>query len=177
MGLINLNYVIPGEEVTDESVNRQTRSLAHQLNGNINTDNLSDGAVTTAKIADGAITADCIDFSTLAFGNYSLTESNTGFTWVDGKPIYKKTVDIGAFSGMSDKTVAHGITGISAIIELSGFAKDSSSSIWFPLPYVRAVPSNMRGIQILANATDILILRNDDYDVDQCYVTLRYTKA
>lgn len=32
-----------------------------------------------------------IDFTTLAFGNYSTSEVDTGFTYIDGKPIYRKT--------------------------------------------------------------------------------------
>lgn len=39
----------------------------------------------------GAVKAENIDFTTLLFGNYSLEEQDTGFTWVDGKHIYKKT--------------------------------------------------------------------------------------
>lgn len=50
---------------------------------------LMEGAVTTSTINDGAVTAAKIDFSSLP-GNYSTTETATGYTWIDGKPIYRK---------------------------------------------------------------------------------------
>lgn len=62
----------------------------------VNSNNITNNAVTTSKIADGAVTADKLDFSTLGFGNYSTTEQDTGFTWIDGKAIYKKTIEWGA---------------------------------------------------------------------------------
>ena len=73
MGLVNLDYVIPGEEVTDESVNRQTRALGAQLNGNIDTTNLKDGAVTTSKIADEAVTGPKIASETITSTNINFT--------------------------------------------------------------------------------------------------------
>ncbi len=55
----------------------------------ITTPKINDGAVTTAKINDGAVTADKIDFSTMP-GNYSTSETLTGYTWTNGKPIYRR---------------------------------------------------------------------------------------
>lgn len=77
------------------------------INGVITTENIANSAVTTAKINDGAVTADKIDFTTLS-GNYSTTEVDTGFTWVDGKHIYKKTYT--GTLGSRDFNVALGFT-------------------------------------------------------------------
>lgn len=55
----------------------------------VDTSNIVDSAVTTAKINNGAVTASKIDFTTLP-GNYTTSEIDTGYTWVDGKQIYKR---------------------------------------------------------------------------------------
>lgn len=44
-------------------------------------------SVNGQAIAGGAVTAAKTAFG----GNYSTSEVNTGFTWIDGKPIYKRT--------------------------------------------------------------------------------------
>lgn len=45
---------------------------------------LAQNSVTTSSINDGAVTANKLALS------YSTTEQNTGATWIDGKPIYRK---------------------------------------------------------------------------------------
>ena len=47
----------------------------------------------------------------------STNEHWTGRSWINGKPIFRKVVDIGAFPDMSTKTVAHGITDIDEWID------------------------------------------------------------
>ena len=68
--------------------------------GKVGNSNISNGAIDTANIVDDAITASKIDFSTLG-GNYSTSEQDTGFTWIDGKHIYKKTYTQEVGSGNS----------------------------------------------------------------------------
>jgi hypothetical protein len=55
--------------------------------------------VDLSNVSSGAVTASKIDFSTLNFGNYSTSEVDTGFTWIDGSKIYKKTIE--HLSGLS----------------------------------------------------------------------------
>ena len=50
-----------------------------------------------------------IDFTTLAFGNYSTSEVDTGFTYIDGKPIFKKTVQTNIAAGGTSFQVYSGI--------------------------------------------------------------------
>lgn len=45
---------------------------------------------------------------------YSLEERRVG-TWIDGKPLYEKTVDFGALPNASTKQVAHGIIGVEKV--------------------------------------------------------------
>lgn len=41
---------------------------------------------------------------------YSTTEQLTGDVWIDGKPKYRKTINIGALPNNTTKTVAHYVT-------------------------------------------------------------------
>ena len=41
--------------------------------------------------------------------NHSNIEQKTGETWIDGKPIYTKTINTGALKPSSAKNVAHNI--------------------------------------------------------------------
>lgn len=51
-------------------------------------------AITNSEIETNlaGIGSQNIDFTTLNFGNYSTNEVDTGFTWIDGKRIYKKSM-------------------------------------------------------------------------------------
>ena len=79
---------------------------------------IADGAVTTAKIANGAVTAGKTAFG----GDYSTTEVNTGFKWIDGKNIHKRvmttTINANANVGAT-KTVT--VTGATKILSLKGY--------------------------------------------------------
>lgn len=84
--------------------------------------------VTTASIADEAVTADKLDSTILAFGNYSTTEVDTGFKWIDGKSIYKRTVDFGTLPNNTYKAVSHGITSIDRFVAVDTIVSDASGS-------------------------------------------------
>lgn len=74
-----------------------------------NTNSLADSAVTAVKTAFG--------------GNYSTSEVNTGFTWIDGKTIYKKTVTGTLPNSTAGTTnIAHGITGLDTLVHMHGVA-------------------------------------------------------
>ena len=136
---------------------------------------LAQGSVNTSTINDGAVTANKIDFSTLAFGNYSTTEQDTGFTWIDGKKIYKKTINFGALPNATTKNTAHGITNLAQVIKIEGFTSNGTST--YPLPRVMIGGAQYQA-QIQTNATYIQIDTADNlssYTIT--YVTLYYTKT
>lgn len=111
-----------------------------------------------------------IDFATLAFGNYSTTEQNTGFKWIDGSAIYKKTINFGALPNNSYKDVAHGITNLGAVVKLEGMAY--KSGMWKPLPYTDAAY-----IVLDIMNTNVRISSSWDTSSWSAYVTLYYTKS
>jgi hypothetical protein len=58
--------------------------------------------------------------------SYSTTEQLTGGKWIDGKPIYRKVIDFGALPNANTKNVAHNITNIGDIVNVSIIAKSST---------------------------------------------------
>lgn len=64
--------------------------------------------------------------------DYSTSEVNTGKTWIDGKPIYRKVVDAGSSSGSGFLTVAHNIANIDTICEYDAYMYDSSALYKLP---------------------------------------------
>ena len=108
---------------------------------------------------------------------FSLSEIKTNMKWIDGRPIYKKTVDTGPLpSSASDKQINHNISNLDFVIHIEGFALNPLTKANLPLPSV----SN--------NKTYDLGLWNDDTIIDISvgtnrsaysitYVTLFYVKT
>ena len=107
---------------------------------------------------------------------YSTEETVSGGTWVDGKTIYKKTINFGALPNATTKAVAHGISGISHIIDMKGVAWNSSGTT-IVLPY-----AHPQGVQYQVSwhvdNTNINIITGDNKSgYSSCYVTIYYTKS
>ena len=104
---------------------------------------------------------------------YSTTERLIG-KWIDGSDLYEKTVDIGAIDATLSKDVAHGIS-LGTLVSAQGTAYNSSSAMWFPIPYVDNDASYQRYLYV----TDINVRvggATNASAVSACYVTIRYTK-
>ena len=150
---LNPEYIIPDESIQGYKI--------------------ADGSIGAAKILNNSITASKIDFSTLS-GNYSTSEMDTGFTWIDGKTIYKKTVDCGTLPDSAEKTVPHGISNLDRVIKVEGYAYNNA--VTFPLPFSWTNSSSAVGI--LIRATTINIGAGVDRTAfTETYVTLYYTKT
>ena len=141
----------------------------------VNTAQLADEAVTTAKIDDGAVTASKIDFSTLG-GNYSTTEADTNYTWIDGKHIYKKTVDFGSLPNTTNKSVAHGISNMAYVVKYEGMITYSNDNIFRQIPHIS--PATITD-QVLfeIDPTNITAYTGTDRSNFSAYVTIYYTKT
>lgn len=135
---------------------------------------LAQGSVNTGTINDEAVTAEKIDFTTLGFGNYSTNEVDTGFSWIDGKTIYKKTIDCGTLPDSTEKTVSHGISNLDRVIKVEGYAYNND--IFFPLPFPWTSESSSVGV--LVGATTInLRTGSNRTGFTETYITLYYTKS
>ena len=133
--------------------------------------------VDTANIVDEAVTAAKIDLSTLG-GNYSTSEVDTGYTWINGAHIYKKTVDCGSLPNNTSKDIAHNITNMAQVVRIEGVSYRSSDGIWFQ---IGNVPNASVGIEtsinVNVNTTNIVLITGNDRTNMTAYVTLYYTKT
>ena len=139
----------------------------------VTTAKLANGAVTTAKIADGAVTSGKIDWTTLNFGNYSTSEQDTGFTWIDGKHIYKKTLSVtNIVEGANSK--AHGITNFYCCLKYEGFVPDSGLMLPASSQLATATANNSISIWTISSSA---INIYSSINVSQLYITLYYIKT
>ena len=108
--------------------------------------------------------------SAIKIGNetdYSEDEQIIG-TWIDGKPIYQKTVHFGYGASSGQKNVAHGISNADKWISIQGAGQYQITSGW-------NVPNAM--VFIKADATNIVMIFSEDHSSVDYYVTLQYTKT
>ena len=105
--------------------------------------------------------------------SYSTDEIDTGAKWIDGKTIYRKTIEWGSLpSSTSTTNKAHNISNIEKVIKTSGYA--SSGSDFIPLPFVH--PYTSFAIGIWADRTYISVNCGTDRSPYTGYITLEYTK-
>ena len=110
--------------------------------------------------------------------DYSETEKIVG-TWVDGKPLYQKTIDCGVMPNSTTKTVAHNISNIASIVSLTGVAQNGDNvSGFIPLPLTMVGSSTTYQIYMKATYTDIVFKSDSNMsEFSKSYVTLQYTKT
>lgn len=103
--------------------------------------------------------------------DYSTNEVNTGATWIDGSPIYKKTIDTGVLPNNTMKTVQHGVgVSLKRAIKIEGYAYSTNFGINM------TIPDNEIKVQVAG--VDIEIYTSADLSMfTESYVTLYYTKT
>ena len=106
---------------------------------------------------------------------YSTTEKIVG-TWVDGKPLYQKTINFGALPNTTSKSVNHGVSNPS-IKRIFGYTTNGTSVA--TLPFVgTGSDSGSNNIAIYATATQIIVeALRDRSAYTTTYVTIQYTKS
>ena len=108
---------------------------------------------------------------------YSTDEQLTGDVWVDGKPIYRKTIILNVVSGAGANT-AHGITGMTRIIKWENSFYRSDIGVTFnylTLPSVESF-SPIYQIGVSASNTNIFIAATNMPYNGTAYVTINYIK-
>jgi hypothetical protein len=108
-------------------------------------------------------------------GSYSLDEIKTADTWIDGKPIYKKTLYFPALSNMSEVTQDVSALNAELFIEIKGFYYGGDSIN--PIPYVDTSLTGMTAI-LYRTLTKVIAIKNPGIDLSDraAYVTVKYTK-
>lgn len=106
--------------------------------------------------------------------HYSTTEQVIG-TWIDGKPLYEKTVDFGALPNTTTKQVNHNISNIDYIVDYKAVCRNSAKTSFVPIPRVNANSSLI--FDIVFTNTYIEVQVGTDRTGYSMYVTLQYTKT
>lgn len=105
-------------------------------------------------------------------GDYSTTEQDTGYTWIDGYPIYKKTIDnLNLPSSRGGTSTAHGISNLRNVIKIEAINLRPDGD-FFPLNFG---DGGNNDTVIYVNSTSVCI-----YSVSgragYAFATLYYTK-
>lgn len=106
---------------------------------------------------------------------YNTSEIETG-EWIDGKPVYKKTVDVGSLPNASTKAVDHGISNLDRVVSITGTATTTGKRT-IPLPYNTGSTNYAQciGVEIYPTYIRINTLSADRSGFTG-YVTIHYTK-
>lgn len=106
--------------------------------------------------------------------HYSTSEQVIG-TWIDGKPLYQKTISCGALPNNTTKNVGHSIADIEYAVIIQGSARNPNNGIQIPLPYVYG---NTRCLQTYIDSTNIKLISTENMSgYTESYVTIQYTKT
>lgn len=106
--------------------------------------------------------------------HYSTDETVIG-TWIDGKPLYEKTIDCGALPNSTTKNVEHSISDMGYAVAIQGSAINTNTGIRIPLPYVYG---NARCLQIYIDSTHVKLIAAENMSIyTQSYITIQYTKT
>ena len=108
--------------------------------------------------------------------HYSTTEHIIG-TWIDGKPLYEKTVSFGALPNNTSKYVPHGVQNADFINIVNAFASYANGYYHTQIP-ITSLYDAANGASIVIIGDDILIqTRTDMSGYSTCYITIQYTKT
>lgn len=105
--------------------------------------------------------------------DWSTTEQETGLEWLNGKPIFQKTVAVTMPNNNTTNT-AHGITGIDELVDQYGQAQ-VAGPFFIPLP--RSGKALITYLHVSVNATNIVLRSANNYSAYTGNVTLLYTKT
>lgn len=106
--------------------------------------------------------------------SYSGEEEMTNKRWF-GSYIYKKTINVGAISGV-DKTINHGIKDVNVIwVDPAGSFLMASNGMIAPFPRVAKLINEQ--VSWILTKTQLIVQAGSNANFTACYVTLLYTKT
>lgn len=111
---------------------------------------------------------------TPGLSSYSTSEQDTGVTWIDGKKIYKKTINFGSLPNNTSKSVNTGISNMDTFITYEGVSTNGITV--FVLPSLRPFGTTLE-IGIWFSKTEVTIETGSDRTGFSAYITIYYTKT
>lgn len=157
------NLQFKGLNVTDNS----TDEITEVESAGLNQDSMDD--VLNASISGNQVASNGMSYS---------TEEQVIGKWVNGKPLYQKTINFGALPNATAKYVAHGVANLDRVVDLKAVTAIPAMHIYIPL----SAPGNEsvdEGIRLLTrDATSVCIeTQRDRSAYTDTYVTIQYTKT
>ena len=113
---------------------------------------------------------------TISDMDYSTSEQDTGCKWIDGKKIYKKTIDFGALPNASIKNVDHGVANIARVVKIDGIIS-FGSNIWSNIPLVYQGVDSVYNAEFQVTTTQVHCAANKDRSNLSAIITFYYTKT
>lgn len=97
-------------------------------------------------------------------------------TWIDGSNIYEKTIYIATITKSTTwNNVAHGISNLGRVIDISGSFLASDSGRFYNVNVSR--PNENNGIIFGCDETNLLYMNSWLADACDAYITIKYTKV
>lgn len=108
----------------------------------------------------------------------SLNEQLTDQRWIDGKPIYQKTINFGALPNATTKSVSHALTGIEIYFldQSLSFVIDGSSSARY-LPAFASPSALTSSWTSWVTSTSVVMMTGSNRSGMSAYLTIKYTKT
>lgn len=119
------------------------------------------------------------------YTTYSTEEIVVG-KWIDGKPIYRKVIDLGILPNTDIVRIPHNIDNLDRIISMNGMAKSLRQNLLLPFPYSLGkdgfnsdgtVKVNTVPINIYEEQGNIVVYTLSDRSDMTGYVILEYIKT
>ena len=155
------NLQFKGLNVTDNSTDEVTEVESVGLNQ----DSMDD--VLNASISGNQVASNGMVYS---------TEEQVVGKWIDGKPIYQKTIYVGKLGNNTEISGAHNISNLDKIVHVTGVMISGSTGFGYPLPY--ASGNTAYSVYINTTATNVSVgTANNGWTNLDAYVTLQYTKT
>ena len=107
---------------------------------------------------------------------YSTNETRIG-TWINGKPIYRKVINVGQPSISSGSTYRynHGISNIELIVTQRAFWVNSNSDTYFAMPYINGATNT--SIERITTSEVYIKATGEGWQGHTLYIILEYTKT
>jgi hypothetical protein len=162
------NSKIADGAVTDVKIANGAVTNSKIANGAVNVAKIADGAVSTAKVANGAITP-----AKASFTKYLTTETVIG-TWYNGKPIYRKVIQI---TNPQTSNTDYGVVSnvMRDLVNLHGYMKGNTGAL-IPIPQTDS-SSTYSVLFVQPNGTLRGRFSFAGAAATSVYVTVEYTKT
>lgn len=144
-----------------------------QMEGSIKANDVIANPTGDATADLAKVQIDGTKYNIKSMTNYSETEQVIG-KWIDGKPVYQKTINCGALPNNTTKSVAHGISDLGIAVGIFGTSMRSGAINILAIPYTGGTAY----ITLTITASNINLITNADFsNQDVTYITIQYTKV